>query len=231
VHRHALLDALARETAAFAAVLESADLRAPVAACPGWDLTGLAAHLAGVHRWARNAVAEHDLREVPAPALVERRDVVEDYRASAVGLLDALRAAPAGTPCPGFGPRPRTVEFWVRRQPHETAVHRWDAETAAGGRPALDPALSADGVAEVLDVMLPRQVRLERVPPPVHPVVLARTDGPERWVLGEGEPVATVHAEASTLLLLLWRRRTVDDAAVEGDAQAARQVLAGALTP
>ena len=229
--RDALLAALARETTAFREVLQHADLGARVAACPEWDLRDLSAHLAGVHRWARGAVVDGELREDPTPALPDRAAVVAWYRASADGLLAALDATPAGTPCPGFGPKPRTVDFWVRRQPHETAVHRWDAETAAGRTPVLDPVLSADGVDEVVTVMLPRQVRLGRSPQLPAAVVLEQADGDRRWTIGDGDPVATVRADAASLLLLLWHRLPADAVAVDGDADAARAVLSLPLAP
>lgn len=229
--RDALLDALDRETAGVAAALAGADLDAPVPACPGWDVRTLAAHIAGVHRWARNAVVDGEMREDPTPALTTAGEALAWYEDSAARLREALRATPAGTPCPGFGPKPRTVDFWVRRQPHETAVHRWDLEQALGREPVLDPALSADGVDEVVTVFLPRQLHLDRCPPLPGAVALESTDGPGRWVVGDGEPAATVLAPAAELLLVLWRRRSVDGLEVTGDAQLATDVLSLPLAP
>lgn len=228
---HALLDALDRETAAFAQVLRAADLTAPVLACPGWSVADLAAHLAGVHRWARNAVVDGDLREDPTPPLDGRAAVLGWYDDAAARLRSALRSTPAGTPCPGFGPKPRTVDFWVRRQPHETAVHRWDAERAAGGSPTLDRTLSVDGVDEVVELMLPRQLRLGRLAPLPAAVALEQSDGERRWVLGAGKPVATVRADAGTLLLALWHRAGPEDVEIIGDVEVARAVLSAPLAP
>lgn len=229
--REGLLEALARETAAFAAGLRAADLHTPVTACPGWDVRALAAHLAGVHRWARNAVVDGEMREDPTPPLDDRGAVVAWYEGSAALLRSALQAAPAGTACPGFGPRPRTVDFWVRRQPHETAVHRWDLGQALGHAAVLDPELSADGVDEVVTLMLPRQLHLGRCAALPAAVAMERTDGPERWVVGDGPPAATVRAPAAELLLLLWRRGSVDDVETSGDADLARAVLSLPLAP
>jgi len=47
----------------------------------------------------------------------------------------------------------QTVGFIGRRQAHEALIHRVDAEQTAGWVTPLDPALAADGVLEVLDVM------------------------------------------------------------------------------
>ncbi len=64
----------------------------------------------------------------------------------------------------------RTAGFWRRRQVHETALHLWDAERAAGTPTPFDPALSWDGVLEVPEVMYPRQVRLGRIEPLARPL-------------------------------------------------------------
>lgn len=229
--RECLLDATERETSAFLTVLEHCELDAPVRSCPDWHVAGLAAHLGGVHRWARNAVVERAMREDPSPSLGDRQALVAWYALCAEQLIDALRATPAGTPCPGFGARPRTVDFWVRRQAHESAVHRWDADLASGSQPVLDPELSADGVGEVIEVLLPRQIHLGRTPPPLTSVSLERTDGPERWTVGQGESVATVRADAGTLLLVLWRRCGLDVTDVQGDVAAATALLSDRLTP
>lgn len=233
MNRTRLLDALGQEADAFRTVLETADLAAPVAGCPGWDLTELAAHLAGTHRWARNAVVEGELRRDPTPPLIDRAVVVGWYRSSADGLLDALRETPGDAVCPTFLSSDGTVAFWLRRQAHELAVHRYDAERAADRQPVLDSELSADGVSEVLEVFLPRMRARGLLGALPAALVLRRTDGPGAWTLGDGLPAAAVSASAQVLLLLLWKRLALEDATatVDGDADVARAVLASALTP
>lgn len=112
-------------------------------------------------------------------------------------------------------------------------MHRWDVHLAAGRTSVLDARLSADGVDEVVAVMLPRQLRLRRVEGLPATIVLAQRDDDARWLIGVGESQATLHADAATLLLLLWRRSTLDraDVDVQGDADAARAVLSLPLTP
>ncbi len=51
------------------------------------------------------------------------------------------------------GPSP--LAFWARRQAHETAIHRYDAQSALSGGPpapaaAFGPAFAADGVDELI---------------------------------------------------------------------------------
>lgn len=228
-----LLQALEREAAAFTAVLEVADLSTPVAACPGWDLTELSAHLAGTHRWSRQAVADGVMGREPTPALADRSAVVAWYASSAAELLDTLRAAPDDAPCPTFLSPQGTARFWLRRQVHELAVHRYDAESAAGRQPVLDSELCADGIGEVLEVFLPRMRARGLLGDLPASVLLRLTDGTQSWALGDGSPVASVTADACDLLLLLWKRRDLEGSGVrvQGDAKAAAAVLASALTP
>jgi len=133
-----------------------------------------------------------------------------------------------------FGPRPRVVDFWVRRQALETAVHRWDLLDATGARADLPADLAADGVDEVATMMYPRQVRLERIEPLAAAVGLVCTDAPQSSLIGADgvAPAATVSGPASDLLLLLWRRLPLDSPrlSVAGDTAAAR-MMATAVTP
>jgi uncharacterized protein (TIGR03083 family) len=137
----------------------------------------------------------------------------------------------------------RHARFWARRMLFETLVHRVDAERAVGldsDDSGLDPVLAADGVDEFL-VNLPYaglfapgvtklrgdgetlafrctdvgggqgaewRVRLD--PDGFHPV--PRSD----HAAGEAEPVtASVRGRAGDLLLLLYGRRSYQDAAFE----------------
>lgn len=234
--RDELLGSLARDQAAFVALLRDADLAAPVPDCPGWTLADLGGHLGSVHGWARDAVetgAPHDEPVPPDdPAAIPRW-----YADQAAALLDTLITTPPGTACWTFGPHPRTVDFWVRRQPHETAVHLRDARRAVGIDVPIEPRLAADGVDEVVTVFFPRQVRLERIPPLAAGLRLVATDvdgGP--WVLaGDGlgqDPAyaATLTGTAESLLLWLWRREGAEPA-VDGDRSVVDSVHATKLTP
>ena len=44
-------------------------------------------------------------------------------------------------------------------------MHLWDAEHALGLAQPIEPDLAWDGVAEVVDILYPRQVRLGRTTP------------------------------------------------------------------
>jgi uncharacterized protein (TIGR03083 family) len=245
----AALPHLERAVEAFAGAVAAVDPGAPVPSCPGWDVRALADHLGNVHRWARAAIVEGhpDTAEVEAPD--DRDALVAWYRDCAGGLLDTLRTTDPGTPCWAFGPKPRTVAFWFRRQAHETTMHHLDAALARGGPvPGLDPVLALDGVDEVVGLFFPRQVQRGRIAPLTRSVALRPADPPAageglRWVVaGDGTgagsaPDALADVEvtgpAQALLELLWHRRTPDDPdlLVTGDRAALDAVLAVALTP
>jgi uncharacterized protein (TIGR03083 family) len=224
------LDHLRRDLGAFEACL-AGDLSARVRHCGSWTLYDLADHLGRGNLWAAAGVTEQrgDYESDPAPrgnaALARWFGETADVLLAA---LDADPSAPAWTIAP-----PPTVGFWQRRRCLETVIHRWDAEHALGAGGPLDPVLAADGVAEVIDTMTPRQVRLGRIAAPAHAIRLAASDSLSSWVLGPGEPVATIRATAAELMLLLWGRLAPDDQALtwEGDRDKAMATLAGSLVP
>ncbi len=215
-------------------------LTLPVPSCPGWSVTDLVEHLGTVHRWAAGIVSARDRKPVaqPEPAYDEG-GLAPWFADGAAALTAALRATEPADSCWTLA-RPHTVGFWSRRQAHETMVHRVDLADALGAAAPLDPVLAADGVDEAAVMFFPRQVRLGREQPLTDALALVDGTTGRRWLLaGDGTrppdvPVdATVTAPAPDLLLLLWRRRSIDDtsAVVDGDAEAARRVLSAHLTP
>jgi len=224
------LDHLRSDLSAFEACL-GGDLSAPVEHCGGWTLYDLANHLGGQNLWVAAAVTEQrgDYEAPPAPR--DPAALAGWLHGTCQALLEALDRDPsaaAWTIAP-----PPTVGFWQRRRCLETLIHRWDAEHAAGTGGGMDPELSDDGIAEVIDTMAPRQVRLGRAGPPAHAIGLNATDTGSWRVLGAGDPAATASGTAADLLLLLWGRRAAGDPAItwEGDRDSAEAVLRGALVP
>jgi uncharacterized protein (TIGR03083 family) len=219
------LAVLREELATFQRCLNH-DLAVPVEHCGDWTLRDLAEHLGRENLWAAAAVRERtgDFESPPAPA-----DIVPWFAGTAQLLIETLSAEPA-TEAWTFAP-PRTVGFWRRRRCLETLVHRWDAEHALGLPSRLDAALCGDGIAEVIEVFVPRQVRLGRAAPLPAAVRLTATDLGASWTLGPGEPVATLTGTADELLLALWKRRPLPWTRLTGDAGLAREVLRGPLVP
>lgn len=238
------LQVLDRETAALAAALTAARdggrLDAAVPGCPGWSVADLGRHTGGVHRWAAAALTTD--RPPAEPAGPADDDLVPDwYAAGATELRRALAATPPGTTCWTFDRGDRTAGFWRRRQAHEAALHRWDAETALHPQgpagPRVDAATALDGLDEVLTVFLPRQIRLGRCPHLAGGVELVPQEDARPRLLstgdGPGAAVGQVTGSAEALLLLLWRRVGVDDdrVRVTGDLAAVRALLERPLTP
>lgn len=234
------LDWLTVESAAFGRILESGALDAAVPGCPGWDLAELASHLGGVHRWSRRAMTEGRPGTIRAQAPAGRQPLVEWFAAGAAALHQTLRDTGPDTPCWTMSP-PATARYWMRRQAHETAMHRWDAQASQGGPGRFDPALAADGVAEIVEMFFPRQVRLGRQQPLAHSLRIEVGDGAVHALAGDGFDSdaarrrcdASVSGDAEALLLLLWKRITIDDPriTVTGSRGAADHVLDASITP
>lgn len=225
------LAVLADEAERFVDVLGLGRLDAAVPGCPGWTVGDLGRHLGGIHRWAREAVLGGPGEE---PAGPDDAALPAWLREGAALLVDTLRAQDPDAPCWGFGPPPRTVRFWLRRQAHETSVHRWDAQTALGLPARLDDALALDGLDEVATVFLPRQLRLGRLEgtgtelllqPDGAPALPLRVGGDERRV--------AVAGPAEALLLLVWGRLPLSDPrlSIHGDADLAADTLSLPLVP
>ncbi|MBU2669611.1 maleylpyruvate isomerase family mycothiol-dependent enzyme [Actinoplanes bogorensis] len=213
------------ELAAFQDCL-TGDLSAPVEHCGDWTLHDLVVHLGQENLWAAAAVRElrGDYVAEPPPA-----DVVPWFADTARTLTDTLAVDPA-TEAWTFFP-PHTVGFWRRRRCLETLVHRWDAEQAAGRPSTLNPALCGDGIAEVIDGFVPRQIRLGRMDPLQAAIRLNATDLPASWQLGPGVPVAELSGTAADLLLMLWGRLPAPWQTLTGNETAARDILRGPLVP
>jgi uncharacterized protein (TIGR03083 family) len=123
----------------------------------------LVRHQAYVHSWAARHVADRS-PELIDDGLTESdilgrgpsdADLIAAYRDGHAALVATLRDADPEVQCATFMPAPSPLAFWARRQAHETAVHRFDAQSAVpGGPPApaagFDPAFAADGVDELI---------------------------------------------------------------------------------
>ncbi|MGI9156151.1 MAG: maleylpyruvate isomerase family mycothiol-dependent enzyme [Marmoricola sp.] len=234
-----LLDVVAREAAAFAEALRSTDAGVPVAGCPGWSLADLGRHLGGVHRWARAALGTEPSDEPPregpsSPA--DDADLPAWIAEGAAELVGALRDADPDRPCWTMAP-PATARFWLRRQAHETTLHRWDAQQCLGAATPIAGDVALDALDESIAMLLPRQVRLGRLPKASEVIHLVAGD--TRFVITSDDrrpdapPLAVVSGAPDTLLLLLWGRLGPDDERVhvDGDVETTRALLHRPLTP
>ncbi len=232
---------LAADSARFGEVLAHVDADRAVPSCPAWTASDLLWHLTEVQAFWRTIVEER----APAPKAADLTREA-DYR-SALELFyresDKLQAALGAT-----GPATavwtwaddQTVGFVRRRQAHEALIHRVDAELTAG-LPS-DPVASefaADGVDEILTVMMSGVPDWASFRPDGDIIAVETTDTGDRWVLETGvfsgmspdsgkiyeaepaaslsdaEPTGTIRGSAADLDLWLWGRRI--SAWIEGD--------------
>ena len=224
-----LIAAFRREGESFGEATRGAGVDADVPSCPGWTVFDLCAHLARVHRWAANIVetrpgdAERHGKHTEPPAGPAIFDYVD---AGAAQLADALDRADPGEACWSWTDN-RTVGFWARRQAHELAIHRWDAQLASGKPQPIEHTQAIDSIQELFDI---RGFR-PGGPTPGHgeTVHLHCTDGDGEWLARfepDGATVTHEHAKAdaaargtaSDLLLLMWGRIPVERVEVFGDA-------------
>jgi hypothetical protein len=114
----------------------------------------------------------------------------------------------------------------ARHQVQEAAVHRWDAEAAAGDVTPLAPDAAADAIDEFLAVSLGDALdALEGS------VTITASDTDARWNVGRaGGPVADLVGTASDVLLVLYRRVDHDTLTIEGDPELAATFLGLAST-
>lgn len=229
-----LLESVLSDTAMSATVF-SASPAAAVAHCPGWTVADLVAHHGGVLRWAEAIVrtGEPVVEQFSAPARHDERhtwylDAANEFVATVSGS-DRDRA------CWTFGRPPERVWFWIRRQALEAAVHRWDAELAAGSAGEIHSDLSMLGVTEVVEDLFPRQVALGRTPALSGGVELRADDVDQRWVLSPPTDAGgvVVEAPASVLMLLLWQRVSLDDPLIRfiGPTSVRDELSAARFTP
>jgi uncharacterized protein (TIGR03083 family) len=228
---------LTRLQDAFLADVPAADPQAPVPACGRWRVRNLVEHLGRIHHWA----AAQARRRQETPLGRGPFDLAPFYAEHAVELRQTLAGLDPGARAwtllenddPGS-----TVQFWHRRQVHETLVHLHDLRAASGATvDDVAPAVWADTVDEIVTVLQPRQVRLGRTAPLDRSVALRATDSgaspAAAWVLGGDAPVATASGPARELALVLWGRLAPADAGlvVDGDAGALDAALAERITP
>lgn len=223
------------------------DPRADVPTCPGWSVYDLVVHLGNVHAWAATVVETSS----PAPEQDDRPTARRSkalstwYAGKAGDLYAVLRGTPADRPCWNFAFGEGSVEFWLRRQLHETTIHAVDLDLADGRRASIEPAIGADGVDEVLRVFLHRMHGRGFPAELTAPVTVVATDTGRAWTVRPGDPGDApavtdedepagdrVEGPAAALYALLWKRLPAADAslALRGDTARLQAFLASRLT-
>ncbi|MBO0828186.1 MAG: maleylpyruvate isomerase family mycothiol-dependent enzyme [Streptosporangiales bacterium] len=206
-------------------------LGAPVPSCPGWTVDDLAEHVAYVYGHKVVCILEQRPPESWPPARPEG-DVLDWLRGSRDRLVAEFESHRPGDPSYTPHAPDQTVGYWYRRMALETAVHRVDAELAAGTPSPVADDLAVDGVDEILDVFLSRDWSGDPQPGSAASVELLTGGGawevallPDSVVCSPptGRDVeATVEGAPSELLLWLWGRAPDSAVRVTGEPDAVR---------
>jgi uncharacterized protein (TIGR03083 family) len=235
------VDAIRRDGAAFTDAARAAGPDAPVTTCGDWTIADLCAHVGRLHRWAAEIVSTRPADPVSYWKAIEAPSgaaIIEWFAQGYGPFADALAAADPAEPAWSWTDA-RTVGFWSRRQANELAVHRWDAQAAAGRPMPIERAHAVDALQEVFDILAFRPGG-----PPTgghgETIHLHCTDGEGEWLIrldAGGVTVVNEHAKgdvaargsASDLLLVMWGRIPVDRVEVFGDASLLKRWSDGKL--
>jgi uncharacterized protein (TIGR03083 family) len=151
------IDALRHNGDLLADAADRAGLDASVPPCAPWQVRDLLRHTGYIHRWAARHITECPETVLDGPPEVEilcggaaDPDLLAWFRAGHAALVETLRTADPGLVCATLMDAPSPLAFWARRQAHETAIHRADADSASGVRPEYEPDFAADGIDELI---------------------------------------------------------------------------------
>lgn len=238
------ITAVGYEAKLLAEAARQSGLDADVPTCPGWDVRELLRHLSMIHLWAAGHVAElhegswggelDDLAEFWPDLAVfwpDDEDLIDWYLKTNANLIDKLESSPPDLDAWTFLPAPSPLAMWSRRQAHETAVHRFDAENAAGIATSFDSVFASDGIDEILAAFGPRKGEFPISE--VKTMAVHATDANDQWHVtmapdgittfrGVGPADVSIAGDAADIYLAVWNRGDNSDLTITGD----REVLA-----
>jgi len=234
------LGMIRRDSDRFYTTADSADPTRPVTGCPDWAIADLVWHLGECHWfWGtdieRRASGPGEIEQAKPERPASYGDVIAWGRAQADRMIQLLETTSDDVPVWTWAldDADHNVGFIRRHQVQEAAVHRWDIEKAATGRPQpIEPDVASDSVDEILAITLPWGVPSEKpLPGSVH---IHCTDTAGDWFVHPDGRVEPAHAKgdvairglASDLLLELYTRVAIGDLDVIGDAPLAHEFVA-----
>ena len=232
------ITAVGREADLLARAAEQGGLDADVPSCPGWDMRELLRHLGMIHLWAAGHVAERreasfnelaDLEEAWPDLAVfwpEDEQLVGWYLETNANLVSVLESAASDVDAWTFLPAPSPLAMWARRQAHETAIHRFDAENAAGIATVFAPGFASDGIDEMVAAFAPRKDEFPVTD--TKAMLVHAVDVDDRWHItlapdgitterGDGPADVTLAGDASDLYLAMWNRNGDEQVTISGD--------------
>lgn len=229
-----MLSLLEQQGARLVAAGQRAGWDTVVPSAPLWSVRDLVRHQGLVHRWATANLeaggACVDDAAYEQTLVYPADDELPSWFGQGLDrLLHVLATTSDTQPVWTFfaGATPR--QFWLRRQLHETAVHRMDAELAAGEPLSVVPSpMAVDGIDELLSGFLQRPTaRLRAQEPWTVAVVTAdaswtvHVSAEPPVTVRERRPAdATISGPAPQLYAYLWNRAS-DGVEVSGDGRVA----------
>jgi uncharacterized protein (TIGR03083 family) len=223
----------------FYATAVTADPSLGVPCCADWTISDLVWHLGEVH-WFWATVVEQrasDPKQVEAKKPVRPvtyPELISWGRSQLGHLSTALESTPDDVPVWTWAPEDslHNVGFVRRHQVQESAVHRWDMQSAASTMPdPIDAEAASDSIDEFLTVTLPFAANHSK--PLTGSVHLHCTDVAGEWFIEPDGRVDRAHATgdvslrgtASNLLLALYDRISFDALDVAGNASIAQHLV------
>jgi uncharacterized protein (TIGR03083 family) len=222
------VDALRRHGCLLADAAERAGLDADVPPCPPWLVKDLLRHTGYIHRWAARHITERPDQVLDGPPEAEilyggapDPGLLDWFRAGHAALVETLTAADPAVECATFMAAPSPLAFWARRQAHETAIHRADAESATGVTPEYPADFAADGIDELI-TGFGRRRKYQPGTDGAGRLRVVTADTGDAWSIearegrlhprreSDDDPAedagCTVHGPASGVYLYLWNR-------------------------
>lgn len=237
-------DVIVRHGLGLAQIAETHAPSTAVPTCGDWNLADLTWHLAEVQDFWAYIIAHRptgpDSYEQPArPPDGQLAQLLSDRCRQLADVLEGVDRSETAWSWSDD----RTVGFTTRRQSHEALIHHVDAILATGGDlPDIDPALAADGVDELVRVMLSGVPDWASYAPSDRTLLISATDTGHSWPLGLGRmtgtspdtgttydlsamevldgldaPTTIIEATAAQLDLWMWGRSGGDVVHIGGD--------------
>ena len=155
-----LVDAASRETEALIFAVGSGAMDVPVPTCEGWEVRDLAVHVGEFCGFWTHVLCQSTGRpKTPFPDPPADDHLPEWMADRCVDLVGALMVTPPETPTWTWFEADPSAGFVMRRCAHELAIHRFDAQAAHGITMPIAPELAADGIDEILDVLVTARPR------------------------------------------------------------------------
>jgi uncharacterized protein (TIGR03083 family) len=151
------IDALRQHGRLLADAAEQAGLDAAVPPCAPWRVKDLLRHTGYIHRWAAQHITGRPAQVLGGPPEEEilsggapDDELIAWFRDGHAALVNVLSAADPDLQTATFMAAPSPLAFWARRQAHETAIHRVDAQSPAGRLSEFPADFAVDGIDELI---------------------------------------------------------------------------------